>query len=57
MSHVFGHTFGDGWAQPVVRKRWAFVSTILFALDKWTGYRIDRLAHWKGHAHRRACGV
>ncbi len=47
--------FGNGWAQPVVSKSWAFVTTVLFALSTLTGYRVLNTA--KHRAWQRACGV
>jgi hypothetical protein len=47
--------FGNGWAQPVVSKPWAFVATILHALCRLSGYHV--FVHAKAHAWERACGL
>jgi hypothetical protein len=44
----------DSWAQPVTSKPWAVVAAIAFRLSKASGYRV--LNHFKGGAHRKACG-
>lgn len=31
---------GEGWAQPVVSKRWALVATVLDSLKRLSGYRL-----------------
>ena len=46
--------FGEGWAQPVISKPWAFVASVLFALSKASGYRV--LNGVKHRAWQRAVG-
>lgn len=47
--------FGYGWAQPVVRRRWALVATLYHWMLRHSGYRLSGApTHW---AWERAVGI
>lgn len=43
------------WAQPVVSRRWAFVTVAVETVSRLSGYRL--LCHQKHVAWQRACGI
>lgn len=45
----------ENWAQPVVSKPWAIVTTVLFAISKATGHRL--FSYWKCLAWQKAIGA
>jgi hypothetical protein len=45
----------DDWAQAVVSKPWAFVTSVLFWISKASGYRV--LNHAKCIAWQKSVGV
>lgn len=50
-----GTWFGYGWAQPVVSRRWAFITTILSFIKRVSHYRLCVSASHR--AWERACGI
>jgi hypothetical protein len=47
--------FGYGWAQPVVKRRWALWATVTQWVKQLSGYRLAVVAHH--NAWERACGL
>jgi hypothetical protein len=45
------------WAMPVVARRWAAATAVLYRLNRATRWHVPRLAHWTHRSWERAVGV